>query len=220
MIQMLLPALWFGVLTSISPCPLAMNIAAVSYLGKKISKPSFVLLSGFVYTLGRTVFYVLLGGILFYSFSAIPAVSDFLQTKMTYFVGPIMIVLGFILLDILKIKMPTLQFDNQKLEKRIDKTGLIGTFMVGFLFASVLCPVSAAFFFSNLIQSGGNPVVLLLYGIGTGLPVLLFAFMLAFCAEKIGGLYKKTALFETYARKITAVLFIGIGFYYLLGSIL
>lgn len=217
--QILMMSLWFGILTSISPCPLTTNIAAVSFLSKKIAKPYFVLLSGLFYTIGRTAFYTILGVVLSYFLNMIPAVSDFLQTKISYIAGPIMIVLGIVLLDIIKIKIPSFNV-KEKTQKKLDKSGLLGSFAIGFLFAMMLCPVSAAFFFSNLIQSGGNVFVLVLYGIGTGLPVLVFAFVLSFCAEKISKIYKMTTTFEKYARLLTAYIFIIVGFYYILRSIL
>lgn len=212
MTQSFLMAVWFGILTSISPSPLTSNIAAVSFLSKKFSQPTAVLLNGTLYTLGRVVFYMLLGVILSYFLSSIPVVSDFLQTKMSYIAGPIMIILGLSLLDITNIKLPSFQIKEQSKEK-LDKMGFIGSFAIGFLFASMLCPVSATFFFSNLLQSQGNVFVLILYGLGTGLPVLIFAFILAFCVEKISSLYKAATTFENYARKLTAVIFIGAGIY-------
>ena len=219
MIQMLLTALWFCVLTSVSPCPLTTNIAAVSFLSKKLSQPYLVLLNGLFYTMGRAVFYTMLGTVLSYFLSSIPLVSDFLQTKMAYIAGPIMIVMGVILLDVIKLNIPSLQI-KEETKSKLDKAGLLGSFGIGFLFATMLCPVSAAFFFSNLLQSNGNFLVLMLYGIGTGLPVLFFAFIVSFCAEKISVLYQATTIFEKYARRLTAFIFIGVGIYYLFRSIL
>ncbi|MCM1322665.1 MAG: aromatic aminobenezylarsenical efflux permease ArsG family transporter [Acetobacter sp.] len=219
MIQMLLMAVWFGILTSVSPCPLATNIAAVSFLGKKISKSYIVLLNGVFYTIGRAIFYTAVGSFLAYFLNVIPKVSDFLQTKAAYIVGPIMVILGIVLLDVVKIKLPSFQM-NVETQNKFDKIGFLGAFLLGFLFASMLCPVSAAFFFSNLIQSGGNFWVLFLYGIGTGLPVLFFAVILAFCAERISRLYQATTIFEKYARRLTAVIFISVGIYYILRSLL
>ncbi|MGW8258007.1 MAG: hypothetical protein ACWGMZ_11015, partial [Thermoguttaceae bacterium] len=47
-----LSALWLGILTSISPCPLATNIAAISYIGRRVDSSKQVFLTGLVYTLG------------------------------------------------------------------------------------------------------------------------------------------------------------------------
>lgn len=210
----LLSAVWLGILTSISPCPLASNIAAVSFIGRKVGKPCYVLLSGIFYTIGRSLFYTLLGVVLSFSMQSIPAVSDWLQSNMAYIAGPLLIVLGFIMLDIINLNLPKFRL-TEKTQRRMDKLGLLGALVIGFLFATMLCPVSAAFFFSNLIQSEGNIFVLILYGLGTGLPVVAFAVVLAFCANKLSSIYKATTAFEKYARRITAAIFIVVGFYYI-----
>lgn len=217
MLESVFMAVWLGVLTSISPCPLASNIAAISFLGKKISRPFMVLVNGVFYTLGRACFYILIGWELSYFMAAIPMVSDFLQTKANYWGGPIMIILGVIMLDVIPLHLPSLR-SKAPAERRVTQMGGVGAFFLGFLFASMLCPVSVAFFFSNLLQSEGNIWMLLLYGVGTGIPVFLCAFVLAFCAGKIGAIYKATTVFEQYARRITAVIFLGVGFYLMFRS--
>lgn len=209
-----LTSLWLGILTSISPCPLATNIAAVSFVGKRIDNPLYVLLNGFVYTLGRTLFYVVLGMSLAVAMQNIPMVSHFLQTKMMFVLAPLMVVIGVVMLNILPIKLPQWKM-GQKSTEKLAAYGLVGSFLLGILFASALCAVSAALFFSNLISSQGSFIGMLMYGIGTGLPVMAFAFVLAFSVNRIGAVYKATALIEKYARTFTAVLFIGIGIYYL-----
>lgn len=207
-------SLWLGILTSISPCPLATNIAAISFVGKKINKPYYVLLSGLFYTMGRTLLYVVLGVLISKAIQSIPVVSDFLQNKMMYFVAPIMIIIGLMLLDVIKISFPELNLKKLSSNK-LEKMGLIGSFLIGILFASVLCPVSAALFFSNLINSNGSIFALSLYGIGTGIPVLFFAFILAFVVNKISTIYKMTATFEKIARIVTGIIFIIVGIYYI-----
>lgn len=207
-------SLWLGILTSISPCPLATNIAAVSFIGKRFDNPWYVLLNGFIYTLGRTLFYLVLGLSLAAAMQNIPVISQFLQTKMMFVLAPAMIVIGIIILNILPVKLPKWQM-GQKSVENLATYGLIGSFLLGMLFASALCAVSAALFFSNLISSNGSFIGMLMYGIGTGLPVMAFAFVLAFSVNRIGAVYKTTATLEKYARTFTAVLFIGVGIYYL-----
>lgn len=211
-------ALWLGILTSVSPCPMATNIAAVSFVGKQINTPKYVLLNGLFYTLGRTLFYAILGTILARTMQNIPLVSQFLQQKTIWFVAPLMVVLGIVMLDILPIRMPSFQLKQNKAEKLI-KWGLFGSIALGIAFAMAFCPVSAALFFSNLISTKGNIFALALYGIGTGIPVVVFAFILAFCANKVGAAYKMASIFEKYARLITAIIFIGVGIYYIWRSL-
>ncbi len=212
--MIVLASLWLGILTSISPCPLATNIAAVSFLGKKVDNPKYVLLSGLFYTLGRATFYTGLGLILAGAVDSIPEVSNFLQTKMMWAVAPLMILIGLIMLKVIPIKIPNWQMGKDSSEK-LANYGLFGAFSLGFLFASALCAVSAAMFFSNLISSEGDFFAMLAFGLGTGLPVMGFAFVLAFSANKIGQVYKTTAIIEKYARYLTAILFILVGIYYM-----
>lgn len=207
-------ALWLGILTSISPCTMAGNIAAVSFIGRKVGKPYYVFLSGLLYTLGRTVFYTLLGVILSFSMHSIPLVSNWLQTNMSYIAGPLLIILGLIAFGVIDLHLPKLKL-KEKNQSKIDKMGLFGALIIGFFFAAMMCPISAAFFFSNLIQSQGNVIILATYGIGTGLPVILFALVLAFFANKLSSIYNATTIFEKYARLLTAAIFIIVGLYYL-----
>jgi cytochrome c-type biogenesis protein len=72
-------AVWLGLLTSISPCPLASNIAAISYIGRRVGSPRQVMLSGVLYTLGRSLAYVVLGALLVASVLSVPQLSMFLH---------------------------------------------------------------------------------------------------------------------------------------------
>ncbi len=214
--MMLLGFLWLGILTSINPCPLASNIAAMSFIANKVSKPSKVLINGLSYTLGRALFYIVVGAALAGALNAIPQVSMFLQTKMMYFVAPLLIVIGVIMLGVLHIHLPKIQFNQNKIAFLADK-GALGSFILGFIFAAALCPVAAGLFFSTVISSQGAMLPLTLYGIGTGLPVMLLAFVLAFSINKIGNVFKKTQEIELYLRKGTGAIFVLIGIYFLWG---
>lgn len=212
--ETLLASLWFGILTSISPCPLATNIAAVSFMGKEIDKPWYVFLSGLAYTLGRVAVYVVLTIILGKSMDAIPSVSQFLQTNMGIIAGPLLILISLIMFGLIKIPLPEGGL-NQANQDRLKRLGLLGSFLLGVLFAFMLCPVSAALFFGNLINTQGKLIPSILYGLGTGIPVMVFAFILAFSFHSIAKAYNAIVTFEKWARKITAVLFLGVGIYLL-----
>ena len=216
--MLFITALWLGILTSISPCPMATNIAAVSFIGKQVANPGLVLLRGLLYTFGRTLFYAFLGIVVVQMVQNIPVVSQFLQQKMVWLIAPMMFVLGIIMLNILPVKFPNFKLKQNNAEK-LARRGLTGSFALGIAFAAVFCPVSAALFFSNLINTNGNILALTLYGIGTGIPVVCFAFILAFCVNRIGQAYKIIGTFEKYARVLTALIFIGVSFYYIWRSL-
>ncbi len=212
-------AIWLGILTSISPCPLATNIAAISYIGKQVRSPVKVLLAGILYIIGRTITYTTIGVLVVSSVLSIPEIALFLQQNMNKFLGPILIIVGFLLLGIFKIKF--LNFGvSEKFTKRVEKLGIYGAGLLGLLFALSFCPVSAALFFGSLIPLSidyQSPVIMpILYTIGTALPVVLFAIFIAMGANFVGTAFDKLSIFEKWARKITAILFIGIGCYMVL----
>lgn len=217
-------ALWFGILTSISPCPLATNIAAVSYIGRRVDRAGYVLSAGFLYMFGRMITYVFLGALLVSSAQSIPIVATFLQRYMNIFLGPILIIIGIILLEIIKVNAFGVGFSDTALQDRIHNAGIWGAGLLGIVFALAFCPVSAALFFGSLfslaITHHSRFILPSLYGIGTAIPVVVFAFLLAFSTQLIGKAYQKVALFEVWARKITAVVFILAGIYYCLRYIL
>lgn len=210
-------ALWLGILTSISPCPLASNVAAISFLSKKITHPALVFISGLAYTIGRMVSYALLGWIIISSLLSVPQVAQFLQKYMGKALGPILILTGLILLEIITIRLPGVSL-SQKHHKSIAESGAPGAFLLGFIFALAFCPISAALFFGSLIplaiNSKSGIVLPFIYGIGTGLPVLVFAVAIALGVTSLSHWFHRITRLEYYTRKITGVVFILVGLYY------
>ncbi len=215
-------AVWLGILTSISPCPMATNITAISYVSRKIGKPSQVFLTGLLYSLGRTLAYTVLGILLVTSFLSAPILSFMLQKYMNLVIGPLLIIIGIILLDIIPISFSGRGLST-KMQTRIDTMGIWGAVPLGIFFALSFCPVSAALFFGSLLSLAltHNSGVLLpaSYGIATGLPVLLFSILLSLGVSRVAKVYNKIQSYEKWARRITAVLFILVGLYYSLTQI-
>lgn len=212
-------ALWLGILTSISPCPLATNIVAISYIGKRVDNPRYVLLSGSLYTAGRMFAYLLLGILLVASVLSIPEISRFLQKYMNQILGPVLILAGMFLLEL--IQFPTTGLGvGEKMQKRVDQSGTWGALLLGFVFALSFCPVSAALFFGSLIPLAvkNSSIVVLpsVYGIGTGLPVIVFAILIAMGTHYVGKLFERLTAIEFWARRVTGVIFVLVGIYYCL----
>ena len=216
-------ALWLGILTSISPCPLATNIAAVSFLSKKINHPRSVLLAGVAYTAGRMAAYALLGIIIITSLVSVPLVANFFQKYMNKILGPLLFIVGLFLLDVIQFNIPGLTLSRQKQES-LAESGLRGSFALGVIFALAFCPISAALFFGSLIPLSLNrsygAALPFIYGIGTGLPVILFAAGIALGVASATHWFNKMAQLERYTRKITAVIFIIVGLYYIWNHLL
>jgi cytochrome c biogenesis protein CcdA len=214
-----LSAFWLGILTAISPCPLATNVVAISFLAKKITHPKAVFLSGLFYTLGRMFSYAGLGFIIINSLLSVPAAANFLQKYMNKAFGPILILMGLFLLEIFKFKIPAFSI-SEKYQNKLAGSGVSGAFILGLVFALVFCPVSAALFFGSLIplalKSELGVLLPFIYGIATGLPVLLFAFVIALGVTSLGRWFNRISRLEYYMRKITAIIFIIVGAYYIL----
>ncbi|NQV31460.1 MAG: sulfite exporter TauE/SafE family protein [Phycisphaeraceae bacterium] len=212
-------ALWLGILTAISPCPLATNIAAISFIGRQSSRRKAVLLSGLCYTLGRTLTYVFLGSVIMASLLGTSQVSLFLQKYMNEILGPVLILLGMILLGWIGTGL-SLNLAGDRVQKRAEKGGVLWSILLGVLFALSFCPVSAGLFFAGLIplaiQQGSRLVLPMLYGVGTALPVLVFAFLLAFAAASVGKAFNKLTAVERWVRVVAGALFILAGLYYCL----
>lgn len=210
-------ALWLGILTSISPCPLTANIAAVSFLSKKIAHPAAVFLSGLAYTLGRMASYAAVGWIITHSLASIPQTALFLQKYMGKALGPVLIVTGLLLLEIITVRLPGFSISKEH-HSKLAESGAPGAFLLGFIFALAFCPVSAALFFGSLIPLALNhpagSLLPFIYGIGTGLPVLAFAVAIALGVTSLSHWFHKLTQIELYTRKITGVIFIGAGVYY------
>ena len=215
-------ALWLGILTSISPCPLATNIAAVSYLAKKIEHQKIVFWSGIFYTLGRVTTYALLGFAIIYSVVSVPVIAIFLQKYMNKILGPALLFTGLCLIGAIKLKFTSRNISDAT-QKSLANSGLGGAFLLGLVFALSFCPISAALYFGSLIPlSLGHKFGItlpLIYGIGTALPVLIFALAISFGVTSAFKWFGHVARLEIYARKVTGAIFILTGLYYVLAHI-
>lgn len=210
-------AIWLGILTSISPCPLATNVAAISYVSRRVDKPGKILLHGLLYIFGRTLTYAVLGIMLVSSLLSAPALSHILQKYMHLALGPILILVGMVLLELISFPLPSFG-GGGSMQARIDALGAWGALLLGILFALSFCPVSAALFFGSLlplaVQHQSGILLPVLYGIATGLPVALFSLVIACGLQRLAEAYKALTGFEVWARRLTGILFIGIGLYY------
>lgn len=209
-------AFWIGLLTAISPCPLATNIAAVSFVSYRIENRLAVLLSGAFYTLGRSLTYIVLSVLIVQALVNVPVLSDWLLRHMNKVLGLLLILTGMVLLDLLPLRLPGFA-PSEKVLGRLDRAGLIGSLGLGVVFALAFCPVSAALFFGGLVplaikaeSSVGLPLV---YGIGTALPVLAFAGLVAASSSLVERYYRNTAYLGEITKKVTGAVLIAVGVY-------
>jgi cytochrome c-type biogenesis protein len=216
-------AFWLGILTSISPCPLATNIAAVSFISRNLGSSKKVLSNGLLYAAGRMLAYIAIAVLAVASLLSLPEVSFFLETNMHKIIGPLLIVVGIILLDVLPISFST-PLVSSSVQEKAGKWGMWGSGMLGIVFALTFCPLSAALFFGSLIPLAvdGKSALMMpsVYGLGTALPVVAFAFVMVFSIKSIGKVFDRLTKIEKWARKLTAFVFMGAGLYLLLKNLM
>ena len=218
-----LSAFWLGIQTSISPCPLATNIAAVAFLGRCVSDQRKVLLSGLFYALGRTLAYVGLSVLVLWilkdRIAAGSVLSNVLQKYGLIAIGPLLILLGMLLLDMLSLP-GSLSLAGAGIQERAAKGGLGWSAALGFIFAMSFCPASAALFFLLLIPlaAAAQSMFILptLYGIGTSLPVVVFSVLLVFANQAVAKTFDRLMQIEKWIRTGAGVIFIVAGLYYCL----
>jgi len=208
-----------GLMTAISPCPLATNITATAFISKNISSKRKVFLSGLLYSLGRGFSYTSIGLIIYFGASKFHIARFFNQNGEKY-LGPLLIIIGLIMLNVIKFNFLAKSNFQEKLSEKFQNKGLLGSFLIGVVFALAFCPYSGALFFGMLIPmtiaSPDGLYLPVVFAFGTGLPVILFTYLLAFTAGSVGVFYTRITQIEKIMRKVAGIVFILTGLYYIL----
>ena len=217
MFAALLLAGWLGILTSISPCPLTSNIAALSFITKELGQPRRALAAGMLYTAGRSATYILLAFTIVQSMATIPHLSIFLQTTVSKLLGPLFILIGMVLLGLLPVPFFGGSPLGQAAATRLQAKGLLGSFVLGAILALAFCPVSAALYFGSLIPLSVQHLSSLLlptvYGIGTALPVLAFGVAVTLGTQPMVKAFHAASVVQVWGNRITGTVFVLIGLY-------
>jgi cytochrome c biogenesis protein CcdA len=214
----LLAAFALGLLTAIAPCPLATNISATAYIAKTISSKRKVFWSGVLYTLGRVFSYTSIGALIYFGISKFQIAKIF-QGNGEKYIGFVLIFIGLIMLDFIRFNFIKGGTITEKLSDNFKSKGLLGSFLLGALFALAFCPYSGALFFTMLIpmtlSSSAGLLLPIVFSIATGLPVILFAIVIAYSIEKLGTYFKMITKIEKVMRFLTGGIFVLTGLYYI-----
>ncbi len=214
----LLTAFLLGVLTSISPCPLATNITAIAYISKEIKTVKNTLLNGLFYTIGRGISYTLLATLIYFGLSSFQ-ISNIFQGWGDKVLGPVLVIIGLIMFGAIKINFGTKNEKIEKIKEWLASKGYIGSLLLGILFALAFCPYSGVLFFGVLIplvlKSPESLLLPPLFALGTGLPVIIFSFLIAFSMQKVSKAFQITQKIEKIMRYAVASVFLIAGVYYL-----
>ncbi|MFA6252403.1 MAG: aromatic aminobenezylarsenical efflux permease ArsG family transporter [Candidatus Paceibacterota bacterium] len=213
-----LSAFLLGILTSISPCPLATNITAIAYISKDIKTPKYTILSGLFYTLGRGISYTLLAALIYFGFSSFQ-ISRIFQGWGDKVLGIVLILIGLIMLGVIRINIKNNSQIFERVKLWLANKGYFGSLALGMIFALAFCPYSGVLFFGVLIplviSSVGGLLLPAFFAAGTGLPVIVFSFLIAFSIQRVGRAFKAVQKIEKVIRYGVASIFIIAGLYYL-----
>jgi len=207
-----------GLMTAISPCPLATNISAIGFISRDLTDRRRVFLNGLVYTLGRAITYVGIALIIFFGASQMD-ISGWFQKWGEKLLGPVLILIGLFMLDFIKLRLPGIGSFTEKIGEKGRKSYL-NTLLLGILFAMAFCPYSGVLYFVMLIPmtvaSADGLYLPVIFAIATGIPVIIFAWLLAYAVSNVGKMYSRIKTFELWFRRVVAVLFIGVGIWYII----
>ncbi|TFH38366.1 MAG: sulfite exporter TauE/SafE family protein [Bacteroidia bacterium] len=213
-----LTAFLLGLMTAISPCPLATNISAIGFISRDIENRNRVFINGLLYTFGRAVTYTSIALVIFLGADQLKF-SAFFQRYGEKILGPVLVIIGLFMLDIIKIGFPAISGFNSKMQEK-KKWGYIDAVLLGMLFALAFCPYSGVLYFGMLVpltvSSASGLYLPVVFAIATGIPVIIFAWVIAYTVSGVGMLYNKLKTFELWFRRIIAILFIAIGIYYII----
>ena len=214
----LLTAFLLGVMTSISPCPLATNITAIAYISKDLKTPKHTLLGGLSYTLGRAISYTLLATLIYFGLSSFE-IAKLFQGWGDKVLGIALILISLVMFGVIKIDFGGKSDRVEKVKVWLASKGYLGALMLGMLFAFAFCPYSGVMFFGILIplvlKSAESLILPPVFALGTGLPVIIFSFILAFSVGKISRMYDALGKIEKVMRYSVAAIFLLAGVYYL-----
>ena len=184
-------AFLLGLLTALSPCPLATNIAAIGFIGKDIENRKRIFRNGLLYTLGRILSYTLLGVVLILILkegSNMFGIQKTIGVWGELVLGPLLFLIGLFMLLGDRLNLPQFGFQG-------NAEGLARKGGWGALFALAFCPTSGVFYFGMLIPMSATatagyllPVV---FAIATAIPVLVVAWILAFSVQQLGSFYAR-----------------------------
>jgi len=216
-----LSAFILGLMTAISPCPLATNISAIGFISKDLQHKRRIFLNGILYTLGRAFSYTVLGIVLIMILKQGASIYKIQKVIATYgemLIGPLMVIIGIFMLDFIRLNFSAMGKLSSTMENHSKSGSFWSSFLLGVVFALAFCPYSGIFYFGVLIPMSVTATsgyfLPLVFALATGLPVVIFAWVLAYSVSSVGTFYNRIKIFEKWFRKIVAIVFILVGLYY------
>src|SRR5665647_336571 len=216
-----LTAFILGLMTTISPCPLCTNVTAIGFLSKNVKNRQQIIVNGLMYALGKIIAFTALAAVFVLGGSILPT-QHFFETYVEMLLGPFLILGGLFMLEFFHFHHHTSKHHasgsySDRIISKSKSGSTTWSLLLGIIFSLAFCPYSGVLYFGGLIPlTLAEPAGLLLpviFAIGTGLPVIIVSWILAYSLSGIGSFYNKIQVFEVWFRRITAIIFILMGIY-------
>ncbi len=212
----LISSLLLGLLTAIAPCPMTINITAVGFIGRDISHRERIFSNGIFYALGTIFSYTSLALVLYFGADQF-RVSQFFHRYSEWMIGPLLLLIGVYMIGVFRIDFPAWNRVAKKFENR-QSFRAWDSFLLGMVLALAFCPYSGVLYFGMLVPlivTASAPWLSLIFSLAAAVPIILFAWLLAFTVSGVGKVFNSLKAFEFWFRKVVAALFICIGIYYI-----
>lgn len=212
-------AFLLGILTAISPCPLATNIASIGYISRDIENRKAIFIKGVLYTFGRILAYTVLGIILISILeegASVFGIRKYVAQWGEFLLGPILVIIGLFMLFGHKLNLPKFGFNGSG--ESCSKKGRWGAFLLGALFALAFCPSSGVLYFGMLIplsvSSTAGWLLPVIYALATALPVITVAWIIAYSVQNLSIFYGRIQTIQRWLNLAVGILFLLVGIYY------
>ena len=213
----ILSAFLLGLMTAISPCPLATNITAIGYISRDFNDRKQVLIRGVIYIIGRAITYTSIGLLIYFSASQF-TISGFIQQWGEKLLGPLLIIVGLFMLGIIRLNFKGSKILSKRVQQ-LKKNRYVDVLLMGIVFALAFCPYSGVLYFGMLmpltLTNASGLYLPIVFAIATGIPALILTWVIAYSASNLSRNFNRVKSFAIVFRKIVSVVFIGIGIYYI-----
>lgn len=210
----LVSAVLFGLIGATSPCQLTTNLSAIAYVSRRPGEGR-AWMEAVTYTLGKVLVYTAAGGAVIALGLEIQSSTVPVVVVARKLLGPLLIVIGLMFLGLLNLRMSAGERLTEAIQRRISVRGAWGAFLMGVVFSFAFCPTLFLLFFGLTIPLGlrseAGLLVPGLFAVGTALPLLAYAGLLAAGSGLAGGYALRLSRGYPVVRRIAGVIFILAG---------
>lgn len=215
----LVSALLFGLMGTLAPCQLSTNVAALAFLSRGAGNTRRLWGQTLAFISGKVTVYLLVGGGVVLLSLQLNQVSETVIPVVVVArraLGPLLVIVGLFMLGLVKLPVSLGGRFSAWLENKVGhQQGMIPAYLLGVAFSFTFCPTLFWLFFGLTIPlaiaSPGGVLFPGVFALGTVLPVLGLAAVIASGRVNMGAFVKRFKTANVWVQKVVGVIFIVIG---------